>query len=254
MSELVSIERHDGIAVLRIERPPANAIDLDLCGSMERQLQGAMDGEPGALVLTGGSGPFFSGGLDLKVVPYYTTEQQRKMILAINRMVARLYSCPVPVVAAVNGHAIAGGLILAMIADYRVGPTGPALFGLTEARAGIAFPAGPMIVLQAEIPPHQVRQITLQARNFGPAEAIERGVLDEIRSPESVLERALEVAVDMATIPAETYRRIKHQVRAAAIARLEQLEATGDDPMLAGWLSSESATAAASILRGTSGA
>jgi len=254
MSELVSIERHGEIVILRIDRPPANAIDVDLCGSMERQFQAAMDGEPGALVLTGGSGPFFCGGLDLKVVPYYTTEQQRKMILAINRMVARLYACPVPLVAAINGHAIAGGFILALMADYRVGPTGPALFGLTEARAGIAFPAGTMIVLQAELAPHQVRQITLQARNFGPEEAVERGVLDELGSPESVLERALEVANDMGTMPANGYRRIKHQVRAATIAQLEQLEASGDDPLLAGWLSPESTTAAASVLRGTSGA
>jgi enoyl-CoA hydratase len=254
MSEWVSIERHGEIVILRIDRPPANAIDLDLCGSMERQFQAAMDGEPGALVLTGGSGPFFCGGLDLKVVPYYTAEQQRKMILALNRMVARLYACPVPLVAAINGHAIAGGFILALMADYRVGPTGPALFGLTEARTGIAFPAGTMIVLQAELAPHQVRQITLQARNFGPEEAVERGVLDEVRSPESVQERALEVANDMGTMPANGFRRIKHQVRAVTIARLEQLEACGDDPLLAGWLSPESTTAAASVLRGTSGA
>jgi enoyl-CoA hydratase len=254
MSEQVSIERRGEVAILRIDRPPANAIDLGLCDSMERQFQAVMKSEPGALVLTGRPGPFFCGGLDLKVVPFYTSEQQGSMILAINRMVARLYSCPVPVVAAVNGHAIAGGFILALIADYRVGPTGPALFGLTEARAGIPFPAGPMIVLQAELSPHQVRRITLQARNFGPKEAAERGALDEILSPDSVLERALEVATDLATIPAEAYRRIKHQIRASAIARLQHLEATGDDPMLAGWLSPESAAAAASVLRGTSGA
>lgn len=254
MSEHVSIERHDGIVILRIDRPPANAIDLDLCSSMERQFQAAMNSEPGALVVAGGSGAFFSGGLDLKTVPLYAAEQQRNMIVAINRMIARLYSCPVPVVAAVNGHAIAGGLILALIADYRVGPKGPALFGLTEARAGIPFPAGPMIVLQAEMPPQQVRQITFRARNFGPEEALERGVLDEIRPPESVLDRALEVATDMATIPAEAYRRIKRQVRGTAIARLERLDATSDDPMLAGWLSPETATAASSVLRGTSGA
>lgn len=115
-----------------------------------------------------GTGEFFSGGLDLKAVPSYDPEEQRSLLGVANRMIARFYSCPIPLVAAVNGHAIAAGFILAISADYRVGPSSDALFGLTEARVGIPFPAAPMIVLQAELAPQDVRYATLYARNFRP--------------------------------------------------------------------------------------
>jgi enoyl-CoA hydratase len=252
VAEYASVERRGEVAVLRLERPPANAIDLELCESVERQFDALMLQKPGAIVFTGGTGPFFSGGLNLKVIPSYTADQQRMMVRAINRIVAKLYPCPVPVIGAINGHAIAGGFILALISDYRVGPIGGAMLGLTEARVGIPFPAAPMIVLQAELSPEHVRCITFQARNFGPEEALKRGVLDELRPPEFVLERAVEVAADMATIPSEAYARIKHQIRADAIERLEHLVASDDDPMLDGWLTGDTTEAAASVLSGTS--
>jgi len=82
-------------------------------------------------VLTG-TDRFFSGGLDLKAVPAYAPAQQRELLDVLNRMIGKLYACPVPLVGGVNGHAIAGGFILALTTDYRVGPQGDALFGLTD--------------------------------------------------------------------------------------------------------------------------
>jgi enoyl-CoA hydratase len=248
----IAIERSGPVVIVRINRPPANAIDLDICQAMDAAFDEVMAGGPAAIVLTG-TGRFFCAGLDLKIVPTYDRATQRTMLLAINRMVTKLYACPVPVVGAVNGHAIAGGMILALTPDYRVGPTGPALFGLTEARAGIPFPAAPMIVLRAELAPEHVRTVTLQARNFGPEEARAKGVLDELSPPDRVLARALEIARDLATIPPDAYRRIKQQVRADALTRLEALLATGNDPMLEGWLTPDAAAASASVLRGAAG-
>ena len=72
-----------------------------------------------------------------------------------------------------------------------------------------------------------VRFITLPARNFGAEEALRRGIFDELQPPNGVLERALEVARDMATMPAESYRRVKQQVRAAALAEIETMIETG---------------------------
>jgi len=110
-----------------------------------------------------------------------------------------------------------------------------------------------MVVLRAELPPQHLRSITLQARNFGPEEALAKGVLDELCSPEAVLDRALEIACDLAAIPADAYRRIKHQVRADAIARLEEIVATANDPMLEGWFTPEAATSSAAVLRESAG-
>jgi enoyl-CoA hydratase len=248
-SEPISIEPLGAITVVRLNRPPANAIDLPLAEAFETAFAAAVADEPEALVLTG-SGSFFSGGLDLKTVPHYSAQKQRDLLRAINRMVGALYGCPVPLVGGINGHAVAGGFILALNADYRIGAGGDFQLGLTEARVGIPFPAATMVVLQAELAPEHVRFITLHARSFGPEEARARGVLDEIQPPEAVLERAIEVARDMAGIPADAYRRIKHQVRGAAIDRIAEINATDADPMLEGWVSAEAPAAAAAVLEG----
>src|SRR5262249_57290964 len=97
----------------------------------------------GWVVVTGG-GASFSAGLDLKLVPPYGPDQQRAMIAAINRMVARIYGLALPVVVAVNGHAIAGGLVVALAGDYRIGSHGTYRLGLTETRGAVPCPAGPM--------------------------------------------------------------------------------------------------------------
>jgi enoyl-CoA hydratase len=168
----------------------------------------------------------------------------------LNRLLGKLYAHPTPVVAAVNGHAVAGGFILALAADYRVGPTGAAQFGLTEARVGIPFPAVPTIILHAELAPQDVRYSALYARSFGPEEAQRRGALDELQPPEAVLARGLEVARDLAGMPADCYRRVKHQLRRAAIAEIDALLATGADPMFDGWLAADAREAAAAMLEG----
>jgi enoyl-CoA hydratase len=209
----VSLERRGGIAIVRLDRPPANAIDMDLVTQFDAAFEEVVGDRPGAIVLTG-TGRFFSGGLDLKVVPSYSLSEQKAFLQTINRMIGRLYACPLPVVGAVNGHAIAGAFVLVLTTDYRIGPDADALFG----------------------------------RNFGPSEARSRGVLDELRPRSDVLERAVEVAEDFASMPADGYGRIKRQVRAAAIARIEQLIAEDSDPMLRGWLDPGAREASAAIL------
>jgi enoyl-CoA hydratase len=250
-SDSISLEQHGGVTVIRLNRPPANAFCLELGREFETALEPNTVKEARALVLTG-PGDFFSGGLDLKVVPTYSQPEQREFLGVLNRLVGRLYAWPVPVVAGINGHAIAGAFVLALATDYRVGPTSAAQFGLTEARVGIPFPAVPMIILQAECAPQDVRYSALYAGRFGSDEAQRRGILDELQPSEGVLERSIEVARDMASMPADSYRRIKHQVRRAAIAQIEEVIATDGDPMLEAWISPEAENASAAVLKGSS--
>jgi enoyl-CoA hydratase len=205
-------------------------------------------------VVVTGMGQAFSAGLDLKVVPTYGPEEQRAMITAANRFLTRLYSLPRPTIAAVNGHAIAGGFVVVIACDYRIGTARPCKIGLTEARAGIPFPAAAMAILRAELSPPVARVLTLVARNVGPDAARAQGVLDELEPPDRVLSRAMEVARDMARIPAEAYVRIKEQLRGEVTARLQDLIARGGDPMFASWIGSDAPAAAAAVLRKESGA
>ncbi|MBT4521629.1 MAG: enoyl-CoA hydratase/isomerase family protein [Halieaceae bacterium] len=241
--------REDNIAVIQLNRPRANAITYELACQLEIALDNAIANNPGAIVVTG-TGSFFSGGLDLKAVPQYSADQQRAFLSVINRVITRLYACPLPVVAAINGHAIAAGFMFALTTDYRIGPESGALFGLTEVRAGIPFPAAPMEVLKAELAPRDVRITALTAHNYSSKEARSRGVLDEVIAAKDVLTRGMEVARDFATMPPDAYSRVKFQIRRTTIDALNYLNTAKSDPMLDQWFSPGAASASGAILNG----
>jgi enoyl-CoA hydratase len=198
-------------------------------------------------VLTG-TGHFFSAGLDLKVVPGYSRGDQREMILALGRLVGRLYATPCPTVAAVNGHAVAAGTLLALACDYRIGPLGDYRFGLTGARVGIPYPAAAQAVIESELDPATRRILVLGAIQLGPEEAARRGILDEICPADRVMDRAIAVARERAALPADAYGKIKRQLRAAALQRIRDANEGGDDPFLESWLTVDSASASAEAL------
>ena len=245
---MVQVESRDGIAVLRFDRPPANAIELGLVRALEEAL-GPLEADAGtrALVVTG-QGGFFSAGLDLKVVPAYGPVDQRALVMTINRALGRLYGLGCPTVAAVNGHALAGGLVMALGCDFRIGARGAYRLGLTESRVGIPYPLVAMTVVRAELAPAVARRVVLLGRHQTPEDALAAGILDELAPPDRVLPRALEVARELAALPRASYARIKRQLRADALDRIERALATGADPLLDGWLTSETAPAAAEVL------
>src|SRR5262249_57588621 len=124
---------------LRIARPPANAIDLELAKEFSIVLEGIdSSNEIKALIVTG-TGGCFCAGLDLKALPNYSRAQQESMIMQLNHLFGALYGLRVPTIAAVNGHAIAGGVILTLACDYRIGAHGDYKLGLAEARVGVPF-------------------------------------------------------------------------------------------------------------------
>lgn len=247
---MVRVDDVEGVAVLRFDRPPANAIDLEVVAAFQREIdQVVSGGRASALVLTGRPG-WFSAGLDLKVVPTYAAEQQRAMVAGINRTVRLLYGAPLPVVAALTGHAVAGGLVFALACDYRVGTAGRFAIGLTESRVGIPYPAAAITVVRAELAPPAARRLVLVGRNMGPDEAHALGVLDEVVPEGETLERALAVARDLASGPRAAYAAIKRQLREEALARIARAAESGDDPALAAWLSAETPAAASNVLRG----
>lgn len=247
--DLVAVDYDGGVAVFRLNRPPVNAIDLVFARQLETAFASLVDAGAARAIVVTGTGAVFSAGLDLKRVPRYAVDEQRAMVTALNQTIAKLYGCPLPVVGAINGHAIAGGLVLALACDYRVGTTAPCKLGLTEVRAGIPFPAAAMAVLQAEVTPAVARVMGLRGENVGPEAGLACGLVDELQPPDRVLPRAIDVARDLANLPREAYARIKHQLRAAPLADIEEIVAQGSDPMLDSWLTGDARTASANLLR-----
>ena len=245
---MIRVESTDGIALVRFERPPANAIELESATKLEETLA-RLEAEDGtrAVVLTG-HGEFFSAGLDLKVVPTYGPEQQRTMVMAINRLVGRLYGLGLPTVAAVNGHAIAGGLVVVLTCDFRIGRRGSYRLGLTETRAAVPYPVAATTVVTTELAPAVARRAVLLARNGTPENALADGILDEVQDGEAIIARALDVARELAALPRSAYASIKRQLRATALERIAAVLATGADPLVETWLGAETASAAAELL------
>ena len=239
---MIDVEDRDGIALVRIDRAPANAMDQELLDEGLAVATRLRADEPAAVVLTGRKG-FFSAGVDLKFAPTLDAAAQKRMVAGINDLFAAWYSLPRPVVAAVNGHAIAGGLILALCADYRVSGT-EGKFGLTELRAGIPYPAVAIAVVRAELDARAARRLVLEANLADAATMHALGAFDEI-APDP-LERAVDVAAKLAALPGGAYGVVKAQLRADVLARAR----AADDPVAAGWLGTEARQAAADVLGG----
>jgi len=223
----------DGAAVVRLARPPVNALDRALVEAIADTVEEAVRGGAPAIVLTG-RGSCFSAGIDTKLAASATREQQADSILAINRLVDALYSVPVPLVAALNGHALGGGLVVALACDMRVAATGAYKLGLNEAAAGVPFPAGPLRVVSAELDPSVLRELCLTSRIVEPGEALALRVVDELCDPAALEERATRLAVELASQPA--FGAVKTQLRAPVAAELRRIAVSGEDPMIERWL------------------
>ncbi len=245
--EFIRVERVGAVAVLTLDRPPVNAIDLEILKEADAAMSELYaDDSIGAIVLTG-AGRCFCAGLDLKAVPFYGVERQHEYINLVNKVITETFAAPRPTVAAVNGPANAGGFILMICCDYRVGAEGDYPLGVTEARVGIPFPVSTLEVLRQELSHPVFRRLLLTGVNQTPDRALEWGILDELHPPADVLERAIAVATDMASLPRGPYNRIKRQVRGGAIERIESVIA-GGEPMLEMWITDEGMAGAAGML------
>ena len=225
----VMIELHvDGdIATLRMAHGKANALDAELLRALEESLDEVERSPARAVVLTG-TGTIFSAGVDLfRVIEggaSYVTEFFPLLVAAIRR----LFLFPRPVVAATNGHAIAGGCILTAACDYRIMARGKGRMGVPELLVGVPFPALALEVLRFVAPPQHLHNIIFSGRTFLPAEAAGHGLVDELAEPEELSSRASEVARQLALIPAEAFRMTKMQLRQSSIERAEGHGALAD--------------------------
>jgi enoyl-CoA hydratase len=222
----VTTRDHDGVVVLTLDRPPANALDVDTLERIVAAAEPLLADPPAALVLAGRTG-FFSAGLDLKAIPGYGPDEYRRLVEGVNRMALGVYALPCPVVCAITGHAIAGGLVLAMCGDLRIAAS-EGRYGFTEAKVGVPFPQAALGVVQAELSMSAVRALTLSARLVDAETCRRLGAFDEVVAPDGVLDRSLEVAHELAALNRNTYAHTKAQLRGETVERLR----AADEPLL----------------------
>lgn len=245
---IVHCEHHDGgVAVLRLERPPVNALNAAFLAEIHRVVDELRDDVRVRALVIAGSGKTLSGGMDLKELQSFTAADQQAMVIGLNVTFASLYGFPKPVICAAHGAAIAGGMFFVLVSDYRIAGD-RAQFALAEVRVGVRFPVGPFEIARSALSPDACRRFMLSGRNHDAASALALGAVDEVVPGDQVLARALEVAAQYASTPPDTFAHTKKLLRGEVLDRIAAAVDGGAEPMLTGWLTDETAVATQAML------
>jgi enoyl-CoA hydratase len=215
---MIERELDDGILTLRLAHGKASAMDVELLDALSAELRGAADAR--AVILTG-AGTIFSAGVDLYRILDGGAEYVDRFVPLLSTFVRELFALPVPVVAAVNGHAIAGGGVMTLAADYRLMAEGAGRIGVPELLVGVPFPAAPLEVVRFAAPRHRIQALVYTGRTLPPHQALAEGLLDEVVAADALAARAREVAAQLAALPPEVFRATKQALRADALARMD---------------------------------
>jgi enoyl-CoA hydratase len=232
----MQIERVDDIAILRMNAGKANAMDrafLERLGALVDQCRDA-----GAVILTG-YGRFFSAGLALPALIDLDRPAMTEFIDLFSRTMARVYSLRMPVIAAINGHALAGGCVLALQTDRRIVVDDDVKLGLNEVQLGIGLPAQVIETLRAEVPPTSLGPLAREGRVVTPHEALSLDLVHGVAPPDVLESRALDVARSLMNLPALAYAQIKAALRAPVLRAIEATRAEVDAAWIDTWFSPE---------------
>lgn len=240
-------ETRGEVAVLRLARGKVNAIDLELFQGLEEELAAIERSPARALVLTGRGGSF-SAGVDLFRVVAEGRPYLERFLPVLSRALERLFTFPRPVVAAANGHAIAGGAILSFACDHRILAEGPARMGIPELLVGVPFPCLPLEIVRFAVPGQRLQEIVYGGRNYTVDEALAGGLVDETAPSEALLDRACAAAERLAAIPPGAFRLTKAALRRPTLERVARDAAAHDAAALELWAAPETLAAIRSFL------
>ena len=225
------------VHVIRLECGKANAIDEALLATLTRELDKAVTEDARAIVLTGYD-KYFSAGLNLTALPN-TREGMLDFAETFDRTLLHLLQFPLPVVAAINGHAVAGGCVLASACDVRIGAEGSYRVGVSEVDIGVVFPAAALAVVQNAVHPSRVTEVILGARLMQPHEAKSAGLLHDVVPADQLLTRATATAEHLGSKPQPGFQLTKRDLLAELVTRIELRSQTARQRFVDLWFSEE---------------
>ena len=209
------------VAVLRMTHGKANAIDFEFAVGLRAQLEEIRLSPAGALVITG-QGKMFSAGVDLPRLVAGGAAYVREFLPSMNQAFHALFSFPKPLIAAINGHAIAGGCVIAGCADYRIMASEPGRIGIPELLVGVPFPVVPLEIMRFAAPPQHLQTMIYRGLTFTAAEALQRGIVDAVVDQDRVMGEAVAVAEGLAAVPFDAFHLTKRQLREPSLQRMRE--------------------------------
>ncbi len=214
MGEILSYESVDGVAVLRMDDGKANALSHEMLDAFTAALDRA-EREAGAVVLAGREGRF-SAGFDLKTM-MSGVDAAKKLVSRGAEIYLRLYGFPLPVVAACTGHALAGGALLLLVSDTRLGAEGDFKIGLNEVKISLTLPILAQELARDRLSPRHLTAATIQAAIYTPDGACEAGYLDRLAGVDTVVAEAIAEAKELSALPRAAHANTKAKLRARTI-------------------------------------
>jgi enoyl-CoA hydratase len=232
----VSIDR--GLATVRLSRAHGNAINGSLADALARVCRelGADPAVRGAMLAA--DGKIFCPGLDLKELVELDRDTMEHFVQRFVTCVGELYAFPKPLVAAIHGHAIAGGCVLVLTADWRVLQS-EAMIGLNEVRVGVPLPFGVAMILRESVPRIHLEEIALLGRNYRGQEALEAGLVHEVHAAEGFETACLERLDEFASRDAAALSLTKRYLRSAIVRRIREEDASRVPEFLDLWFRPE---------------
>jgi enoyl-CoA hydratase len=237
---MTSAQLVDGVTTVRFDHPPVNALDLDLLDDIIVTMRGL----DGPVVLTG-AGRCFSAGVDLRAILDGGADYTDRFMTALSAAFLAVFDHPAPVVAAINGHAIAGGCVFAMAADMRLMSGGT--IGLTELAVGAMFPMSALEICRHAMGP-SASQAALGAGTVDVSTAAALGWVDEVVTDDELLPRATALAYELGQYAPAAYAVTKEQLHRPARIAIDA-GADTDDVVRASWMSEETHARIAAYLK-----
>jgi enoyl-CoA hydratase len=224
----------DRILTIRMAHGKASALDLELCQALQSAFEdAAADDAVDAVVLTG-TGAIFSAGVDLPRMISAGDGYIDDFVAALDAALRGVFVFPKPVIAAVNGHAIAGGAILALACDHRL--MSGRRIGVPELLVGVPFPALALAIVRFAIPRQHLQPMIYFGRTIEAEDAHEMGIIDEIpAAADLLLGRAHAVAQRLASIPRDAFRLTKRQLREPYLRDASHIAVASADEIDAVW-------------------
>lgn len=204
---------HGAVRELQLNRPPANALSPELIVALRKTVESAPQDGARALVLSGLPGRF-SAGLDVPLLLRLDRAEIAALWRELYALLGALALSPIPVAAAITGHATAGGTVLPIFCDWRIAAQGDWKLGLNEVQVGLPLPPVIFSGLRRLLGPHQAGRLAVGGLLISPDEAVRIGLIDEVVPLDQVVGRAVDWARRLLALPVDAMAATRRQARA----------------------------------------
>jgi enoyl-CoA hydratase/carnithine racemase len=238
--KLIKIKQYDEIEVIKLSRGIINAIDQNLLQQLSEALEDVRSNpDIRGLVLSSSNDKFFSIGFD---IPYLYTLKEAEFtsfFRSFNQLCLSLYTLPKPTIAALTGHATAGGCILALCCDQRIIAEGRRLIGLNEIKLGVPIPFIAECILRQIINGRVVREIVEGGGFYASDEALSIGLVNDARPLERILSTAIDKAKQLASNSPNAFAAVKHSRTVEVEEKIQAKLKEREQVFIENWFSPE---------------